>query len=175
VRSTAWSFYLPGSASRIVSWARKWPCRRRCGALYVFFVLDVGSRYVHIFSITPNPDGLWTIQQARNLLMDLGEGVEQFTFLTRDRAGAVRRNLRHRAGRRRRHRVQDPTPEPGANAFAERFVLTARSKVTDGVPIRALDLQQPPRSDRPTIDLTHRRIKRRPILGGLITEYERAA
>jgi hypothetical protein len=29
----------------------------------------------------------------------------------------------------------------------------------------------PPRSDRPVIDLTHERIRRRPVLGGLITEY----
>ncbi|MCW2637700.1 MAG: integrase catalytic region [Dactylosporangium sp.] len=34
---------------------------------------------------------------------------------------------------------------------------------------------QPPRSDRPVIDLTHERIKRRPVLGRLIVEYERAA
>jgi hypothetical protein len=36
-------------------------------------------------------------------------------------------------------------------------------------PHRALQLQ-PPRSDRPVIDLTHERIKRRPVLGGLISE-----
>lgn len=41
-------------------------------------------------------------------------------------------------------------------------------------PQRALALQ-PPRPDRPVIDLTHERIRRRPVPGGLITEYERAA
>jgi putative transposase len=41
-------------------------------------------------------------------------------------------------------------------------------------PHRALELQ-PPRSERPVADLTHERIKRRPILGGLVNEYERAA
>jgi putative transposase len=44
----------------------------------------------------------------------------------------------------------------------------------DRRPHRALDLQ-PPRSTRPPVDPTHQRIKRRTILGGLITEYERAA
>lgn len=81
--------------------------------------------------------------------------------------------------------------------MCERFVLTVRSEVTDRVLIfgerhlrrtldeytrhyngrpstPALDLQ-PQRSDRPPVDLTHQQIKRRPILGGLINEYERAA
>jgi hypothetical protein len=55
--------------------------------IYVFFALELGSRYVHILGLTTHPDGASTTQQAHNLLTDLGDRAATFRLLVRDRAG----------------------------------------------------------------------------------------
>ena len=157
----------------------------------------MGSRYVHILGVTANPDGPWTTQQIRNLLMDLGDRGADFRSLVRDRAGqftdafdAVPVGVGIKA-------VKIPPRSPRANAYAERFMLTARTEPTDRMlilgeqhllavlaedethyngrrPHRSRQLR-PPQPDHPAADLSKERIKRRPVLGGLISEYERAA
>src|SRR5437588_5236509 len=51
--------------------------------IYVSFVLEVPSPSVHLLGTTTNPDGRWTTQQIRNLVMDLGDRVTEFRFLVR--------------------------------------------------------------------------------------------
>src|SRR6266567_1425679 len=99
--------------------------------LYCLFVIEVGSRYVHILGVTANPDGPWTTQQIRNLLMDLGDRATEFRFLVRDRAGQFTDSFDAALASAGIQTVKIPPRSPRANAYAERFVLTARTEATD--------------------------------------------
>ena len=165
--------------------------------LYVLFALEVSDRYLHILGVTGHPDGPWTTQQARNLVMDLGEHVARFRFLIRDRAGQFTASFDAVLTDAGIEVVKIPPRCPRANCFAERLVLTIRTELTDRMlifgerhlrtvlaqyavhyngqrPHRALQLR-PPRPESPVPEQIHARIRRRLILGGLINEYEPAA
>jgi transposase InsO family protein len=165
--------------------------------LYCLFVIEISTRYVHILGITANPDGPWTAQQIRNLLMDLGDRAADFRFLVRDRAGQFTSTFDAVLADAGIEAVKIPPRSPRANAYAERFVLTARTEVTDRMlifgerhlrtilaeyeahyngrrPHRSRQLR-PPRPDHPIADLSQERIRRRPVVGGLVNEYERSA
>jgi putative transposase len=99
--------------------------------LYCLFVIEIGSRAVHILGVTANPDGPWTTQQIRNLLTNLGERAADFRFLIRDRAGQITASFDAVMADAGIEAVKIPPRSPRANAYAERFVLTARIEATD--------------------------------------------
>ena len=165
--------------------------------LYILLVIEHGRRHVHLAGITAHPTGAWVTQQARNLLMDLGDRADRFRFLIRDRdskftaafdavfAGADIRIIR------------TPVRAPRANAITERFIGTLRRECLDHLLItgpRHLDLvlreyvqhfnvhrphrslhQHPPAGAAPPRSGATVRPLRRDRLGGLIHEYVQVA
>src|SRR6266568_3248803 len=128
---------------------------------------------------------------------NLGDRAAEFRFLIRDRAGQFTASFDAVLTKIGIEVVKIPPRSPRANAFSERFVLTVRTEVTDRMliigprqlravladysrhyngrrPHRGRQLS-PPSPDHAVADLTKERIHRRPVLGGLINEYERAA
>jgi transposase InsO family protein len=165
--------------------------------IYVFFVLEIETRRVHILGVTPHPTGPWVTQQARNLMVDLGDRAGQFKFLIRDRDAkfTVAFDAVFTGGGARV--IRTPVRSPRANSFAERFVGTVRRECLDRLlivneahlrvvlagmarhynehrPHQGRQQQAPDDKPGRVVDLTAA-IEKRQILGGLINEYRRAA
>lgn len=169
--------------------------------LYVAFVIDPGSRRVHLLGITEHPTAAWVTQLARELAWQLEDARHLFTHLVRDRDAkftdvfdAVFTSIGIDV-------VTTAPQTPQMNAFAERFIRTVRAECTDRMLVagprhlrvvlnefvehynagrshqgHGMGLRAP--NDDPKViafPVPNERIQRRTVLGGLIHEYWQAA
>jgi putative transposase len=168
--------------------------------LYVLFFIELDTRRVHLAGVTAHPDSTWVTQQARNLLLVLGERGRQVRFLLRDRDAKFCRSFDDVFHSEGAQVLVTPVRAPTANAYAERWVGTVRAECLDWLllvgrghleqvlrvyiqhynrhrPHRALQLQAPDRPARLTVvgEGQDGAVLRRDLLGGLLHEYRRAA
>jgi putative transposase len=165
--------------------------------LYVLFVMDVGTRRVHVLGVTSSPDGAWTAQQARNLLMGLGNRISSFRFLIRDRAVKFISVFDTIFGAVGVRTVRIPPRTPRANCYPKRWIRTARAECTDRMLIygerhlrsvlgqyaghynghrpHQSRQQRSPDQKAQVSALLNLPIQRRKVLGGVISEYYQAA
>ena len=151
--------------------------------------------------VTAHPTGHWTVQQARNLALDLGERFGDFRFLIRGRGSNFTASFDAVFQATRTTIVRTAVQAPRMNAICERLIGTLRRELLDRTLIlnqahlRAVlaEYQEHYNTARPhqgigqripdpgpasrvtATDLDACRIRRKPVLGGLINEYERAA
>src|SRR5258708_5955642 len=170
--------------------------------VYVFFVIEVGTRHVHVLGVTAHPDGAWTVQQARNLLIDLGERATRFRFLIRDRAGQFTEAFDAVLSGAGMEVAKIPPRSPRANSIMERWVQTCQHELLNRTLIwnqshllHALrEFEQFYNGHRPHQGIANARplqplpvplvvpdqiaildIRRRDRLGGVLHEYHHAA
>ena len=165
--------------------------------LYVFFVMEIQTRRAHILGVTEHPTGSWTAQQARNLIMDLGERAGQFRFLIRDRDSKFTAAFDEVLADNSVRIIKTPVRSPRANSFAERFAGTLRRECLDHLliygerhlrrtlteysrhynehrPHQSREQRPPLHESGHVVDVTAR-IKHGQVVQGLISEYRRAA
>jgi putative transposase len=169
--------------------------------VYALIVIEHGTRRAHLAGVTAHPDGAWTSQAARNLLMDLGQRSASVKFLIRDRAGQFTGSFDAVFSAEGIRIVASPPQAPKANAICERMIGTLRRELLDRLlivnehhlrrvlteyllhyntarPHRALEQLTPAQAGTcppEPVNLVEHRIHRKQILGGLTHEYYVAA
>jgi len=171
--------------------------------LHVLVFIEHGTRRMHLGGVTANPTGEWTVQQARNLALGLGERLEDIKFLIRDRGSNFTSSFDavfQAAGTRI---LRTAVQAPRMNATCERLVGTLRRELLDrmlilgerhlravlteyqahyntarphqGIAQRVPDDDRAPPRATVTTEVDAQQIRRKPVLSGLINEYMRAA
>jgi putative transposase len=97
--------------------------------VYALVVIEHGTRRAHLAGITTRPDGGWTTQAARNLLMDLGQRAASIKFLIRDRARQFTSSFDAEIAAEGTRILASPPQAPKANAICERLVGTLRREL----------------------------------------------
>jgi putative transposase len=166
--------------------------------IYALIAVEHGSRRTFLVGVSAHPNGAWTTQAARNLLMDLGDRATTLKFLLRDRDSRFTRGFDAVFAADGIRILASPPQAPRANAICERMIGTLRRELLDRIlilnerhlrqilttylhhfnearPHRALTQLAPVQAETQpphVINLADYQVRRRAILGGLTSEYQ---
>jgi putative transposase len=170
--------------------------------LHVLVFIEHGTRRMHLGGVTANPTGEWTVQQARNLALSLGERFQDVKFMIRDRGSNFTRSFEAVFQANGTRILRTAAQAPPMNATCERLIGTLRRELLDRMLVLSeahlravlIEYQVHYNTARPhqgiaqrvpdagcvapysaMTDLDIERIRRRPVLCGLINEYTHAA
>jgi hypothetical protein len=170
----------------------------RLKVVYVLFMIELQTRRVHLAGVTDHPDSAWVTQQARNLFLLDGSAPTGKRFLIRDHDAKFTAPFDEVFATEGITVIRTPIRAPRANAYAERFVGTARKECLDWIlvlgrrhlervlrsyvehynrarPHRGIGRAVPHGPSSPPSPVEPNDVRRRDILGGLIHEYHGAA
>jgi putative transposase len=164
----------------------------------VLAVIEHATRGVRVLGVTQHPTGAWTAQQARNLLMDLGDQAHQVKFMIRDRGSNFTTAFDAVLADAGIRTVLCNVRTPRMNAMAERWIGGCRRELLDHTlvwnqshlrrilreyethhnqhrPHRSLNAAAPLKPLPEPVDLEQYRVRRQTRAGGAINEYHRVA
>jgi transposase InsO family protein len=98
----------------------------------VLFFISLATRRIEYVACTPNPDGRWVAQQARNLIMQFGD-EHPFRFVIHDRDTKFSHAFDELFRSEGVKVIRTPIQAPNANAFAERWVRSVRTECLDQI------------------------------------------
>jgi len=141
---------------------------------YVLAVIEHATRRVRILGVTLHPTGEWTAQQARNLIMDLGEQTHRVKFMIRDRGSnftsAFDAVLADAGIRTVLCKVQTPRMKPRGYVL-RRIMRRYETHHYRHRPHRSLDSAAPLKPLPEPVDLEQYRVRKQTRVGGVINEY----
>jgi transposase len=98
---------------------------------YVLAVIEHATRRIRITGVTLHPTGEWATQQARNLVMDLGEQAHRTRFMIRDRGSNFTDAFDAVLADAGIRTVLCNIQTPRMNAIAERWIGGCRRELLD--------------------------------------------
>jgi putative transposase len=135
--STTWRAFLRAQAAGILATDFFTVETVLLKTLYVLFVIEIGTRRVRLAGVTGHPNGPWMTQQARELSNSLAEDGHAPRFLIRDRDTKFVAGFDTVFTADGTDIIRTPIAAPNANAYAERWVSSARSECLDWLLIRS--------------------------------------